>query len=133
MSERTVVQKLQIKPGRTVRLINAPQEAYALLGAMPESAVLLDDKTGPDGALPPADILILFAHHRGDLETHLPGLRQALTPGGMIWVAYHKGTSLVKTDINRDSIWNYAQTVGLDAVAQVSINDDWSAVRLKVV
>ena len=69
-------------------------------------------------------------------EIHDPGQKKghdhtALAPNGMIWVAYHKGTSPVKTDINRDSIWAYARTIGMDAVAQVSINDDWSAVRLK--
>ena len=132
MSERTVAQKLQIKPGRKVRLVNAPQDARNLLGGLPEETFLLDETT-EGNAVHPADILVLFAHHRIDLETLLPGLRSAVTPGGIIWVAYHKGSSTVKTDINRDSIWKYAQTVGFDAVAQVSIDEDWSAMRLKVV
>lgn len=49
----------------------------------------------------------------------------------MIWVIYHKGTSRIKTDINRDSINAYAQSIGLQGVAMVSINDDWAALRLK--
>jgi hypothetical protein len=131
MSERSIAQKLQIKPGRSVRLVNAPQNATALLSGLPEDTRLLDDPALGETVLP-ADILILFAHHRTDLETLLLGLRTAITPGGIIWVAYHKGTSLVKTDINRDSIWRYAQMIGMNAVSQVSIDDDWSAMRLKV-
>lgn len=131
MSERSIAQKMQIKPGRSVRLVNAPQNATALLSGLPEDIRLLDEPA-PGETVLPADILILFAHHRTDLETLLPDLRTAITPGGIIWVAYHKGTSLVKTDINRDSIWRYAQTIGMNAVSQVSIDDDWSALRLKV-
>lgn len=47
------------------------------------------------------------------------------------WVAYHKSTSPVKTDINRDSIWRYVKTLQMDAVSQISIHEDWSALRLK--
>ena len=39
----------------------------------------------------------------------------------------------MKTDINRDTIWAYARGVGFDAVFLISIDDDWSAMRLKVV
>jgi len=48
-------------------------------------------------------------------------------------VAYHKGTSQIKTDINRDSINAYASTLGFQGVAMISINEDWSALRLKPV
>ena len=130
MPEKTVSEKLMMKPGRRVSLVNAPENAAALLGSLPEGMQMLDPDAQAD-ALAQAEIILLFAHHRIDLETLLPGLRTALAPNGMIWVAYHKGTSPVKTDINRDSIWAYARTIGLDAVAQVSINEDWSAMRLK--
>ncbi len=49
----------------------------------------------------------------------------------MLWVTYPKGTSKVKADINRDIIREYARTIGLEAVALVSVDDTWSALRLK--
>jgi hypothetical protein len=49
----------------------------------------------------------------------------------MLWVTYHKGTSKVKTDINRDTINAYAHSIGWEGVAMISIDDDWSAMRLK--
>jgi hypothetical protein len=39
----------------------------------------------------------------------------------------------VKTDINRDTINAYAASLGLQGVAMISIDDDWSALRLKIV
>jgi hypothetical protein len=51
----------------------------------------------------------------------------------MLWVTYHKGTSKVKTDINRDTINAYASTLGMQGVAIISIDDDWSALRLKLI
>ncbi len=124
-------EKLMIRPGRRVRVVNPPEDLISLLGSLPDGVAILDDTAGPD-ALLPSDIILLFARSRTDLETLLPGLRTALTPGGMIWVAYHKGTSGIKTDINRDSINAYAQTIGLQGVAMVAINSDWAALRLKV-
>jgi len=51
----------------------------------------------------------------------------------MLWVTYHKGTSKVKTDINRDTIYAYTHTIGLDGVGLGSIDDNWSAMRLKLI
>jgi hypothetical protein len=38
-----------------------------------------------------------------------------------------------KTAINRDSIREHVATISLDTVSQIAIDDDWSALRLKVV
>ena len=78
-------------------------------------------------------VILFFANNRVELEHQLPELKALLEPGGIIWVAYHKGTSKTKTDINRDSIRQYAKIVGMEPVAIVSLNDDWTAVRVKLV
>jgi len=127
MAEKTVAQKLLIKPGQRVLLVNAPANTPELLGPLPDGARLVTgEQQGANAAL-------LFAHHSADLERLLPALHAAVDKNAIIWVAYHKGTSLVKTDINRDSIWRYAKTVGFDAVAMISVDEDWSAMRLKII
>jgi hypothetical protein len=77
--------------------------------------------------------ILAFVASRQELEAQLPRLKEALAAKGKLWVAYHKGTSRMKTDINRDTMRAYAQTLGLEAVAIISVNEDWSALRLKVV
>jgi hypothetical protein len=127
MSEKSVAEKLQVKPGRKVLLVNPPPEVDSLLGALPPGVTL---QTTPQ---PPVDIIVVFTRNRQELETHLGGLRALLASQGMIWVVYYKGTARIKTDIHRDSINAYAQSLGLTGVAVISIDQDWSALRLKVV
>ncbi len=126
MPDKTVAQKLLIKDTHKVLFVNPPKGYKTLLGELPKGATALGGKTQA------ADAILLFANNRNELETHLSALQSALAPKGMIWVAYHKGTSKVKTDINRDSIAAYAGNLGLTAVAMISMNEDWSALRLKV-
>ncbi len=127
MPEKTVAEKLQIKEGMRVFIVNAPRGYKTLLGKMPKGTQVL--KTATD----PADMIQVFVADRKELEEQLPKLKAALVPGGMLWVTYHKGTSKIMTDINRDSINAYAGSIGLQGVAMISIDDDWAALRLKVV
>jgi hypothetical protein len=49
----------------------------------------------------------------------------------VLWVTYPKGG--VGTDLNRDIIWDYVRTIGYDAVSNISVDEVWSAIRLKVI
>ena len=50
---------------------------------------------------------------------------------GSLWIAYLKQSASKATDINRDTINASAQQHGITAVAIISIDGDWSALRLK--
>jgi hypothetical protein len=52
---------------------------------------------------------------------------------GVLWFAYPKGTSGIKTDINRDILRLTAEEYGITTVTAVSINDTWSALRFRPV
>lgn len=127
MSEKTVAQKLLIKEGYTVLLVNPPADLSALLGGLPAGV-----NTSPPAGVA-VDFILAFIANRAELEAALPALKPRMKPGGLLWVAYHKGTSKVKTDINRDSIYAYGLTIGLTGVAMVAINEDWAALRMKKV
>ncbi len=125
--DKSVAQKLQIKAGRQVLFVNPPAGYLASIGELPASVTLRESQSGP------CDIIQVFVKDRQELEARLPILKSALAPNGMLWVTYYKGTSRIKTDINRDTINAYAHTLGLEGVAMISIDDDWSALRLKVI
>lgn len=127
MAEKRVAQKLMIKQGRSVLLVNSPAGYDALLGELPPEVTLV---TQPDA---PVDIIQVFVANRQELEEQLPRLKPLVKPKGMIWVTYYKGTSKTKTDIHRDTIAAYARSLDLEAVAMIAIDEDWSALRLKVV
>ena len=126
MADKTAAQKLLIKEGYTVLLIHPPANLDDLLGGMPPGVKAQTEGEGQ------VDLILAFIANRQDLEAQLPALKQRLKPGGLLWIAYHKGTSKVKTDIHRDSINAYAGTLGWEGVAMVAINEDWAALRLKV-
>ena len=73
----------------------------------------------------------------GDLvgDAQVAELKGALTGQGILWVAYPKGGTKAKkeTDLNRDILAAYLQEKGLQAVAQVAVDDTWSALRFKTV
>lgn len=127
MAEKSVAQKLMIKQGRSVLLVNPPAGYAALLGELPPQVSVLSQPGEP------VDIIQVFVANRAELEAQLPQLKPLVKPNGMIWVTYYKGTSQIKTDIHRDTIAAYARTLGLEAVAMIAIDADWSALRLKVV
>jgi len=125
MSDKSIVQKLFIKSGNKFLLINPPAGYLALLGQLPEGTILLSDSSCL------VEVIQVFVINRAELEAQLSRLKELLAPRGMLWVSYHKGTSKVKTDINRDTINAYAGSLGLQGVAMISIDDDWSALHLK--
>jgi hypothetical protein len=126
-STRSIPEKLQIKPGKTVLFVNKPSGYDKLLGKMP-SGVMVADESGKF-----VDIVQVFVESRQQLELELPRLKKMIQTNGMIWITYPKGTSGKDADINRDSISAYAETIGLEGVALVSIDSTWAALRVKIV
>ena len=127
MPDKSITQKLQIKVNRTVLFVNAPGDYDAKLGTLPEGVFVMKKAHGP------IDLIQVFVNSRRELEEQLPRLKSLLTPGGVLWVTYHKGASHAATDINRDSIAAYARSLGMHAVAQIAVDADWSALRLKII
>ena len=118
--------KLYIREGYRIAVLNPPVGYSQLLGELPDNVTVANSLEGE------FDVIQFFVTKRKKLEEELSGLSNALRSRGLVWVTYPKGNQL-DADINRDSIVAYAKTIGLKAVAQVSVDDIWSALRFKVV
>lgn len=127
MGEKTVAQKLLIKENYTVLFVNEPKDYRSILGELPPNVVVMTVPTAP------VDFIQFFVTSRKELEEKLNKLKSLLASKGLLWVTYPKGTSKIKADINRDSIRKFAQTIGLEGVAIISVDETWSALRLKIV
>lgn len=125
MPDKTVAEKLLMKPGYRLAIVNPPSGYLDTMGKLPENATKVEITTGN------LDFIQAFVTSRKELEASLSDLKEALKRDGLLWITYPKGTSKIKTDINRDSINAYAQTVGLQGVAMISVDDTWSALRLR--
>ncbi len=110
----------------TLRAISAPKGFVETLGQPDVTFLSVRSKQA-------ADVVLLFTANRKALEAGLDRARQLVAPSGALWLAYPKGTSKAKSDINRDSIREYAATIGLDTVSLIAIDEVWSCLRLKPV
>jgi hypothetical protein len=127
MWEKSVAQKLMIKEGYKVLFINAPDGYEKTLGKLPENVEVMVNTEND------IDLIQVFLSTQAELETHLSILPPLLKPTGILWISYPKGTSKITVDINRDTINQYAKSVGLKGVAMIAVDNTWSALRLKIV
>lgn len=127
MPTKPLADRMHLRAGERLLLVGAPDGYAATLNA-PDSVELAST---PQGTF---DVIQVFVTTRAALEAEASRLKALLNPDGKLWFTYPKGTSTRLTaDINRDDIRRYALTVGLQTVAQVAVDDDWSAIRCKVV
>ena len=122
----TLAQKLQIKSGKLI-VLNAPQ------GYAERLAKELKDLTISTRAAGQAEAALLFVNSLAETERLTPKAGKLVKPGGMLWIAYPKGTSKVKTDVNRDILWVAVQPIGWRPIRQIALDEIWSALRFKPV
>ena len=111
-------QKLQIKPGQSVAVVNAPPESRLRL--------LRTAGSNPDQA----DVVIGFAVRPADL-TWLRPVYAAACAGRLAWVIY-PNPGQPGIDLHRDwLIRALRRQYGVETVQDVKINSSWSALRLR--
>lgn len=127
-SDKPLAAKMLVKAGDTITTIAAPKNYKAMLGPLPDDAEIVA-RAPRDGA----SLVHLFVTTMAELETQLPRARQAMAKGGGIWVSWQKKTAGTKSDVGRDAIVAFANTIGLDSVRAVSIDEEWSALKLTAI
>lgn len=121
---QTFAQKLNLKPGQALALVNPPQGMTELLaGLLPENPLT--------GSMPEQAGAVLVFLTRQDEAGSLPGIYAKLKADGLAWAAYPKGGSKVPTDLNRDILWKLVEPLGWRPVRMVALDDTWSAMRFR--
>ena len=115
-----VAGKLQIKPGASVMVGNAP-EGFAL--DLAESVRRADPGEQPD-------VVLVFVRDSSEVEAHSAPFVDAARRDAIAYIAYPKAGKL-GTDLNRDVLWGMVRHEGLRGVRQVSLDDVWSAMRFR--
>jgi hypothetical protein len=121
MNEKKVSDKMFLRNAKSMVILNGTAHP-GMVAQMP--ADIITDQG-------PADVVLLFAKNRDELEQFFPLAKAALGEKGSLWIAYYKSTASKATDINRDSINAFAKENGITGVAMISVDGDWSALRLK--
>tara|TARA_R110002050_G_scaffold286468_2_gene436893 strand:+ start:7807 stop:8262 length:456 start_codon:yes stop_codon:yes gene_type:complete len=104
-------------------VINAPE-------SLKNQFIKLGCKTVLDESHKNTNTLVFINNNKEYLEF----LNTKLTNIGhdsVLWFAYPKGTSKIKTDVNRDTIRVTGETFNITTVTAVSIDSTWSALRFR--
>lgn len=126
MPENPLIKKLVIKPNNRLAILNAPQGYRDLLGALPDGVQASDQLEGE------FDVIHAFFIKKADLEPQINTLKNHLKSGGILWVSYPKAGKL-GTDLKRDPLYELMKQYGIEANQQIAIDDNWSAMRFKIV
>jgi hypothetical protein len=122
MSDKTVAQKARIKPGTAIAVLNAVPEVVEGLG-LPVDARFVEPAE--------AQLVLLFVRTRQELDALMPPAVAGLRPGASLWVFYRKGSRAAGLDLNRDDIWAIAERLRMRPLGLVSVDETWSAFRLR--
>ncbi|MFP4362990.1 MAG: hypothetical protein ACLFR1_03905 [Spirochaetia bacterium] len=119
-----VVKKMQIKDHGRYLVLGLPEELAGLTDALPGTV-----KTEPNGE---SDCIIVFAKDPDTAKQRVDDSIPTLKQDGLFWFCYPKKSSRkYSCEINRDNTHEYFDPHGFKAVRQISLNEDWSALRFR--
>jgi hypothetical protein len=122
MATKTVAQKARVKPGTTIAVLNRVPRIVESLG-LPKDVTFVQPRN--------AQLVFLFAPTRKELDAQLPRAVKQLAPGAAVWVFFRKGAKDAGLDMNRDTVWAAAEKLDMRPLGLLSIDDTWSAFRLR--
>lgn len=124
MTDKTIADKMYLKTAKSVVVLNGAVHP-GIVAQLPQE-LLIDGDGQRD-----ADAVLLFALNQSQLEQFFPEAMTRLGDKGTLWIAYLKPSAPKATDLTRDTINAWTKELGVTVVALISLDADWSAVRLK--
>jgi hypothetical protein len=122
-SKRSLVDKLGIKPGSRIALLQAPDDYATTLGTLPANVTVEETIDQP------LAFVQFFTRERAELEAHFPRLKAALQYQGKLWISWPKRAAQVPTDLNENIVREIGLAHGLVDVKVAAIDATWSGLQ----
>jgi CheY-like chemotaxis protein len=122
-SGKPLAEKIGVKAGSTLVLIDAPDRIGQALAPLPENVTL---RCGNRGA---RETTLWFVTTRCELERRFATVAKAVGEG-TLWMAWPKRSSGAETDLSEDVIRDHAVANGMVDTKVCAIDDIWSGLRL---
>jgi hypothetical protein len=122
-SHRSPAQKLGVKEGATLVLVDAPDGAERLLEPLPVDVTL---RRGNRGA---REMTLWFVTANREFERRFDRVAAAVGEG-TLWMAWPKRSSGVESDLTEDVIRDLALARGMVDTKVCAIDETWSGLRL---
>lgn len=104
-----------------MQLVSAPSNFSDTLGPVPDGAKPISRGT--------LDFAMLFVRVKSELAKGFPRLRDRLESNGMLWVAWPKKASGVRTDLSEGVVRSFGLEAGLVDVKVCAIDEIWSGLK----
>lgn len=124
-SHRSLANKLGIKPGMRLCILNAPPDYFPLMGDVIQP-VEVDARIDP---MRTYDFMHAFLTDQVALLALFAGAKTCLTPHGMLWVSWPKQSAKMITNITEQPIREVGRASGLVDVKVVAIDLTWSGLK----
>ncbi len=111
--------KFQLKAGQSLMLVNPPAGFQNYLASE------------EIGVAKQSDAVLIFTNSLAEVEQVVPPALQSVSEEALVWVAYPKRASGVRTDVNRDKLWKALKQTGWQPVRQIALDTVWSALRFR--
>jgi hypothetical protein len=125
-SGKPLSEKLGIKPGMKILLINIPGNYFELTGKN------VNDQSCNNKEVP--DLIHVFVQSAKEFKTEMKKLNFLIkkNPKIIIWVSWYKKSAQILTDLSEDVIRNYALKNNLVDIKVCAIDEKWSGLKLVV-
>ncbi|MGA3013368.1 MAG: hypothetical protein ABSD71_04970 [Bacteroidales bacterium] len=120
-----VQKKLRLLPGLSALVVNTPIEYKKLIGDISFDTQADPKKQGK------YDFIQIFGSNRSLLDKLVKDYSVSGKYDCLFWICYPKGSGKIKSDLNRNAIWDLAGSIGMQCVTQISIDETWSALRCR--
>ncbi len=79
----------------------------------------------------PAGQVLMFAANKATLNSLLSAHLQNLSTDCVFWIAYPKKSGSIPSDLSRETVREILSARDREAVASISIDEDWTALRFR--
>src|SRR5438309_540363 len=136
-SKRSLTQKLGLKEGYIIVLLNHPEDYGQLLHPIPNGSSVYDTLQKD------SDFIQIFTKEKNELEKLFPEAKKSLKPNGSLWISWPKkssGNTVIArkkttkqsptiSDLNENIIREVGLANGLVDVKVIAVDENWSGLK----
>jgi hypothetical protein len=122
-SHRALIDKLGIKPGQRISIVEAPIGFPATLGELPAGVRRARELRGS------IDLIVFFALDAARLARRIAALKRVLAPAGMLWLCWPKKSSAIESDLDDSVVRGIGLAAGLVDVKVCAVDENWSGLK----
>lgn len=121
----SLINRLNIINGASVKLINEPNYYFDLLGNVPEDVKIHKKLDGP------VDMIHLFTRTRKELMVEFPVFKKYVSKNGALWISWPKKSSNLPTDLNEEIVKNIGNQNEFTGLGLCDFDETWLALKFE--